>query len=77
MNGYLGRTAAFELYTPGEAVSSLLNAPSAPLPAAIRQALGSELGEYSEYLAACRTVSLGLTSLEEAATLLQPTTNNR
>ena len=73
-SGYRGRTAAFELYTPGDAMCEALRAPQPPSPAAIRAVLEQELGPVSAYTAGCRTAALGLTSLAEAATLRQPTT---
>ena len=75
MTGYLGHTAAFELCSPGNALLPILTGSEMPTPMAIRRALEEELGEYSGYLAACRTAALGLTSMEEASTLLPSTAN--
>lgn len=73
MTGYRGRTAAFELYAPGEALLELLGGSGTSSPTAIRQAFENERGEHAAYCAGCRTAALGLTSLDEAATLLQST----
>ena len=67
--GYRGRTVAFELYAPGDALRRVLSAPQTAAPGVIRKALEEELSTASVYTAGCRTASLGLTSLAEVAAL--------